>query len=169
MSNQTFISVGPYWDVIHRHRTSFYFTLVAGLVLTALALVWVPKEYTSSVMLEVWHTDIQSNLIGAEPQNAPANTHLESRLEALSEETVTHGHLVELISKHGLYLRDGKPEAGRDWDRWPARYQFPFPIQCCSQRPRIVGRDCFLRTRSRFRFNIAIRPRRKRWRMIWGI
>ena len=112
MSNQTFISIGPYWDVIHRHRTSFYFTLVAGLVLTALALVWVPKEYASSVMLGVWHTDIQSNLIGAEPQNAPANTHLESRLEALSEETVTHGHLVELISKHGLYLRDGKPEPG---------------------------------------------------------
>ena len=37
---------------------------------------------------------------------------LESRLEALSEETVTHGHLAELISKHGLYLRDGKPEPG---------------------------------------------------------
>src|SRR5208283_1031150 len=112
MSNQTFISVGPYWDIIHRHRVSFYSTLAAGLVLTALALVWVPKEYTSSVLLEIWHADIQSNLIGAEPQTAPANTHLESRLEPLSEETITHGHLAELISKHGLYLRDGKPEPG---------------------------------------------------------
>ena len=59
MSNQTFISVGPYWDVIHRHRTSFFSTIAAGLVLTMLALVLVPKEYTSSVLLEVWHSDVQ--------------------------------------------------------------------------------------------------------------
>ena len=34
MSNQTFISVGPYWDIIYRHRRSFFITIVAGLVLT---------------------------------------------------------------------------------------------------------------------------------------
>ena len=61
MSNQTFISIGPYRDVIHRHRASFYSTLVAGLALTALALVLIPKKYTSSVLLEVWHADVQSN------------------------------------------------------------------------------------------------------------
>ena len=49
MSNQTFITVGPYWDVIHRHRAGFYSTLMAGFALTALLLVLVPKEYTSSV------------------------------------------------------------------------------------------------------------------------
>ncbi len=112
MSNQTFINVGPYWDVIHRHRASFYSTLVLGLVITALAIVAIPKEYTSSVVLEVWHADIQQNLIGAEPETGPATNHLESRLEALSEETITHDHLAELISKHGLYLRDGKPAPG---------------------------------------------------------
>ena len=57
MSNQTFISIGPYRDVVHRHRVSFYSTLVTGLALTALALVWIPKKYTSSVLLEVWHAD----------------------------------------------------------------------------------------------------------------
>jgi hypothetical protein len=46
MSNQTFISVGPYWDVIHRHRTTFFLTLAAGVMLTVLALVLIPKEYT---------------------------------------------------------------------------------------------------------------------------
>ena len=43
--------------------------VVAGLALTVVALVTIPKEYTSSVLLEVWHADIQANLIGAEPQN----------------------------------------------------------------------------------------------------
>src|SRR6202050_5295737 len=114
MSNQTFITVGPYWDIIHRHRTSFYSTLIAGLALTAAALVLVPKQYTSGVMLEVWHADIQSNSVGADPQQAPANTHLESRLEALSEETITPQHLADLISKHGLYLRDGRLEPGAE-------------------------------------------------------
>ena len=33
MSNQTFISVGPYWDIIHRHWRSFFWTIVAGLIL----------------------------------------------------------------------------------------------------------------------------------------
>jgi hypothetical protein len=115
MSNQTFIDVGPYWDVLQRHRRSFYFTLLAGLTITALALVAIPKQYTSSVLLEVWHADIQQNLIGAEPETGPANTHLDSRLEALSEETLTHDHLAELIAKHGLYLRDGKPDGERAW------------------------------------------------------
>ncbi len=112
MSNQTFISVGPYWDVIHRHRTIFFSTLVAGLMLTVLALVLIPKEYTSSMLLEVWHADIQPSLIGAEPQNGPSITHIESRLEALSEETIARRHLEDLISKHGLYVRDGKREPG---------------------------------------------------------
>ena len=48
-SSQTFISVGPYWDIVHRHRTSFYWTLLLGLICTALALVGVPKQYTSGV------------------------------------------------------------------------------------------------------------------------
>ena len=108
MSNQTFISIGPYRDVVHRHRVSFYSTLVTGLALTALALVWIPKKYTSSVLLEVWHADVQSNSVGAERQNASDDTHLESRLEALSEETITHAHLAELIANHGLYLSNGK-------------------------------------------------------------
>jgi len=112
MSNQTFINLGPYRDVIHRHRASFYSTLVAGMAITALALVVIPKEYTSQVVLEVWHADIQQNLIGAEPENGPATTHLDQRLEALSEETITHEHLQQLIAKHGLYLRDGKPSLG---------------------------------------------------------
>src|SRR5258707_1021153 len=66
MSNQTFISVGPYWDIVHRHWTSFFSTIVAGLTLTVLALFLVPKEYTSSVLLEVWHSDVQQTLIGAD-------------------------------------------------------------------------------------------------------
>ena len=37
-------------------------TIVAGLVLTVLALVLIPKQYTSSVLLEVWHSDIQPAL-----------------------------------------------------------------------------------------------------------
>ena len=112
MSNQTFINLGPYSDIIHRHRRSFYSTLVAGLAITAAALIIIPKQYTSSVMMEVWHADVQQNLIGAEPEAAPANSHLESRLEALSEETITHQHLADLIAKHGLYLSNGKPEPG---------------------------------------------------------
>jgi uncharacterized protein involved in exopolysaccharide biosynthesis len=112
MSNQTFINIGPYSDIVHRHRRSFYSTLAAGLAITAAALIIIPKGYTSSVMMEVWHADVQQNLIGAEPEAAPASSHLESRLEALSEETITHKHLVDLIEKHGLYLRDGKPEPG---------------------------------------------------------
>src|ERR1700722_18487678 len=107
MSNQTFISVGPYWDIIHRHRTSFVAVIAAGLALTMVALVTIPKEYTSSMLLEVWHSDIQANLIGAEPQNKDSNPHIETRLEALSQETVARGHLQELISKYGLYVRDG--------------------------------------------------------------
>ncbi|MGC1189514.1 MAG: hypothetical protein WA861_02945, partial [Candidatus Binatus sp.] len=63
MSNQTFISVGPYWDIIHRHWRSFFWTIVAGLILTGLALVLIPKQYTSAVMLEVWHSDVQASLI----------------------------------------------------------------------------------------------------------
>ena len=112
MSNQTFISVGPYWDIIHRHRTSFLAVVVAGTALTMLALVTIPKEYTSSVLLEVWHSDIQANLIGAEPQNNSATPHIESRLEALSQETIARGHLEDLIARNGLYLRDGKREPG---------------------------------------------------------
>ena len=112
MSNQTFISIGPYRDVIHRHRTSFYSTIVVGLVLTVLAMVLIPKQYTSSMLLEVWHSDVQPALIGAEPQNSSPLNHIESRLEALSEETIARGHLEQLILKHGLYLRDGKREPG---------------------------------------------------------
>ena len=112
MSNQTFISVGPYWDIIHRHRSSFVAVIAAGLALTMVALVTIPKEYTSSMMLEVWHSDIQANLIGAEPQNKDSNPHIETRLEALSQETVARGHLQELISQYGLYVRDGKVEPG---------------------------------------------------------
>ena len=47
MSNQTFINLGPYWDVIHRHRGSFFSTLATGMTITALALVVIPKEYTA--------------------------------------------------------------------------------------------------------------------------
>ncbi|HTC87391.1 MAG TPA: hypothetical protein VK686_03775, partial [Bryobacteraceae bacterium] len=112
MSNQTFITLGPYWDVVHRHRRSFFAVVVAGLAATAVALVLIPKEYTSSVLLEVWHSDVQPALIGAEPQNNLSSPHVETRLEALSQETLARSHLQDLISKHGLYLRDGKPEVG---------------------------------------------------------
>jgi len=112
MSNQTFIDVGPYWDVLHRHRTSFYSTLVVGLIITASTIMMIPKEYISTVVMEVWHADIQQSLIGAEPETGPATTHLESRLEALSEETITREHLADLISRHQLYLRDSKPAPG---------------------------------------------------------
>ena len=112
MSNQTFISVGPYWDIVHRHRSSFVAIVVAGLALTMVALVTIPKEYTSSVLLEVWHADIQANLIGAEPQTNASIPHIETRLEALSQQTIARGHLEELISKNGLYVRDGKREPG---------------------------------------------------------
>ena len=112
MSNQTFISVGPYWDIIYRHRRSFFITIVVGLILTGLSLFLIPKQYTSSVMLEVWHSDVQPSLIGAEPQNNANVSHIESRLEALSEETIARGHLQELIAKHDLYLRNGKPQPG---------------------------------------------------------
>ena len=112
MSDQTFISVGPYWDVLHRHRRSFYLTIVAGLALTAVTMVLIPKEYTSSELLEVWHAEVQSKPVGAEQQTAPDDAYLDSRLEALSEETITHAQLGQLISKHGLYFRDGHPEPG---------------------------------------------------------
>src|ERR1700722_14155537 len=112
MSNQTFISVGPYWDIVHRHRSSFVAIVLAGLALTLLALVTIPKQYTSSVLLEVWHADIQANLIGAEPQNNASTPHIETRLEALSQQTIARDHLEELISKNGLYVRDGKREPG---------------------------------------------------------
>ena len=95
MSNQTFISVGPYWDIIHRHRTSFYAIIVAGLALTLLLLVLIPKEYTSSILLGVWHADVQPSLIGAESETKSGQSHIESRLEALSQETVARGHLRE--------------------------------------------------------------------------
>src|SRR5271167_4444652 len=111
MSNQTFISVGPYWDIVHRHRSSFFATIAAGLAITLLTVVLIAKEYTSAVLLQVGHVDIQPTLIGAEPQNSPAS-HIETHLEALSQETIARGHLQDLILKHGLYFQDGKPQPG---------------------------------------------------------
>src|SRR5208337_2718990 len=78
MSNQSFISVGPYWDIIHRHRAAFLSTVVVGLALTALAVILIPKQYTSSVLLEVWHADIQPALVGAEATSVSStSTHIE--------------------------------------------------------------------------------------------
>ena len=93
MTNQTFISIGPYWDIIHRHRTSFFSAIAVGLVLTLLAVVVIPKAYTSAVLLEVWQADVAPTLIGAEPQSSSSSPHIESRLEALSQETIARGHL----------------------------------------------------------------------------
>src|SRR6202167_1748477 len=112
MTNQTFISIGPYWDIIHRHRTSFFSAIAVGLVLTLLAVVVIPKAYTSAVLLEVWQADVAPTLFGAEPQSSSSSPHIESRLEALSQETIARGHLEELISKHGLYVRGGQPQPG---------------------------------------------------------
>src|ERR1019366_1547907 len=75
-------------------------------------MVLIAKQYTSSVLLAVWHSDVQPNLIGAEAQNNSSTPHIETRLEALSEETIARGHLEELISKHGLFLLHGKPAPG---------------------------------------------------------
>ena len=116
MSNQTFITVGPYWDIVNRHWRSFFSTIVAGLALTVLALVLVPKEYTSSVLLEVWHSDVQPTLIGAEPQSSAPTNHIESRLEALSEETIARGHLQELIARHRTVSPRRQTPAGRGSD-----------------------------------------------------
>ena len=123
MSNQTFISVGPYWDIVYRHRGVFFAIMVAGLALTVLALVTIPKEYTSSVLLEVWHADIQADLIGAEPQNDSSTPHIETRLEALSQETIARDHLEELISKNGLVHARWQDESPARRDKWPARFR----------------------------------------------
>ena len=118
---------------------SFYSTLVAGLAITAVALVMIPKEYTSSVMLEVWHADIQQNLIGAEPETAPRRSVIWNRVWRLSAKKPSRSsHLAELIAKHGLYLRDGKPEPGAIGQMADA-ISISIPEQYCSQRPRIVG------------------------------
>jgi len=112
MSNQTFISIGPYWDIVHRHRASFFWTVAAGLVCTALALVVTPKQYTSSVLLAIANADVESSLTHSEAQPSPNDVHVESRIEALSEATVTHSALHELIAKHGLYVKNGKAVPG---------------------------------------------------------
>ena len=57
MSNQTFISVGPYWDIVYRHRGVFFAIIAVGLVITALTVFLIPKQYTSSVLLEVWQSE----------------------------------------------------------------------------------------------------------------
>src|ERR1700722_14419094 len=113
-SSQTFISIAPYWDIIHRHRASFYWTLLLGLICTALALTVVPKQYTSSVLLEISRADVESSMThsDASTQTTATDLHLESRIETLSEETVTPADLKNLIAKHGLYVRKGKVGAG---------------------------------------------------------
>ncbi len=107
MSNQTVISIAPYWDVVHRHRTSFWLTMVVGLLITAVAVIWVPKQYTSTVVLEVRQPDIQANLITSSQSSPNPSLSLEARLDSLSQETVTGDHLKQLIAKYGLYRHHG--------------------------------------------------------------
>ena len=96
-------------------------------MLTVLALVLIPKEYTSSMLLGVWHADIQSDLIGAESQNGPRSLTWNRVWRRSVEETIARRHLEELISKHGLYVRDGKPRAGCRWTNGRLRSSIDIP------------------------------------------
>ena len=50
-------------------------------------------------------------MTGAEQEKDTSTPHIENRLEALSQQTIARA-VAELISKHNLYVRDGKTEAG---------------------------------------------------------
>jgi capsular exopolysaccharide synthesis family protein len=110
MNNQTFINLAPYWDIIHRHRVSFFCTLVAGCLITALAMVLLPKKYTSKVLLEIRNPE--ANTARSDQQSATADREMEWRLESLSQETVTATHLKKLIERYNLYPQNGKPGLG---------------------------------------------------------
>ena len=74
MSNQTFISVGPYWDIIHRHRTSFLFDSGGGFGAHDVGAGYDPQGIhfiDAAGSLACRHS---ANLIGAEPQNGAFDT-----------------------------------------------------------------------------------------------
>ncbi|HVN64928.1 MAG TPA: hypothetical protein VMT58_09845, partial [Candidatus Binataceae bacterium] len=108
MSNRNILSIAPYWDIIHRHRMSSFCTMVAGLAATALALVLIPRQYTSTVLLEIQPAMIKSSASSSDAPTVAANDQrLEFRLESLSHELLTSGNLQGLIKKFDLYHDNG--------------------------------------------------------------
>ena len=73
MSNsRTFISVAPYWDILHRYRRTAVSIFVVGAIVTAVVQVLFPRTYTSSVLLEDKSPEVQANTVDGEEKEAAA-------------------------------------------------------------------------------------------------
>ena len=83
MSDQTFISLGPYWDVLHRHRRSFYLTIVAGASASPRSRCFDPQGI--HFIRDCWKSGMprfSPNPVGAQKANRRTTiAYLDSRLE----------------------------------------------------------------------------------------
>jgi succinoglycan biosynthesis transport protein ExoP len=105
MNGATF-SFEPYLDVIWRHRIAAFCALIVGTSLTLLALVRLPRTYTSSTLLVLSPSQVP---VQYAPPTGQGND-FKSRAQHLQQETLSVSSLQPLVRRYGLYARASRLE-----------------------------------------------------------
>jgi len=94
------VSLGPYVDVLYRHRIGAICAFVVGLGVTAFALMVLPSVFVSSTVVLIEPQTIEaSNLPTAPPADAA------TRVSALTDQALRRARLQEIIHQLKLYPR----------------------------------------------------------------
>jgi len=99
MSNANVVSLDQYFDIVYRHRTAALCALVAGLILSVLAAVILPRTYSSSTILALNPPQVSSQYFSS----SAAGLDFKSRVQNLQHEILNPAHLGPLIESLDLY------------------------------------------------------------------
>jgi succinoglycan biosynthesis transport protein ExoP len=99
MSNASVVSLDQYVDIVYRHRRAALCALIAGLVLSAIAAVILPRTYTSSTILALNPPQVSSQYFSS----SAAGLDFKSRVQTLQHEILNPAHLGPVIEDLNLY------------------------------------------------------------------
>src|ERR1700689_3249760 len=102
MSNgSVVVSLDQYLDIVHRHRVGALRTLITGVILSLLAVVILPRTYTSSSVLALNPSQVPAQYFSS---SAPG-LDFKSRVQALQHEILNPARLGSVIEALNLYPR----------------------------------------------------------------
>jgi protein tyrosine kinase modulator len=99
MNNGNALNLGQYFDIVYRHRVAALWSLIAGLLLTAVALVTLPRTYTSSTILGLSPSQVPVQYF---PASSPGPD-FKTRVQQLEHELFNPSHLGPVIERMNLY------------------------------------------------------------------
>lgn len=99
MTNGNVVGLDQYFDIAYRHRAAALWSLMVGLILTAVASVTLPRTYTSSTILGLSPSQVPFQYFSSSSPGLDFKT----RVQELQHEILNPTQLGPIIETMGLY------------------------------------------------------------------